>query len=199
MDQPRIHPCDPDVPVPSDRRELDVRSRIDPDLGYRYAGILIHRVPVQQWGRLAGAHVRCMDRPIYAGICIAGNGYLRGRAGSILDDETRRYRHTGHVPEDPLRAEYPMRVHYRAGDLSAVPGIREPLYFLVTLSSLCQTDTDREPTGDICHPPGHEITAHQARVLRCVYGDCRADKHPGDFPEAKEKCARIAWGAAKRA
>lgn len=51
--------------------------------------------------------------------------------------------------------------------------------------------------GYMMPPPGHEITEHQKHILRVVYGDCRV-QNPGEDPEAKAKCARIAWGAAKR-
>jgi hypothetical protein len=52
--------------------------------------------------------------------------------------------------------------------------------------------------GYMMPPPGHEITAHQEHVLRIVYGECRL-QNLGESPEAKAKCARIAWSAAKRA
>jgi hypothetical protein len=52
--------------------------------------------------------------------------------------------------------------------------------------------------GYLMPPPGHEITKHQEHVLRIVYGDCRV-QNPGEDPESKAKCARIAWSAAKRA
>lgn len=48
-------------------------------------------------------------------------------------------------------------------------------------------------------PPGENLTPHQEHVLRVVYGKCRHDQYPGESQENKSRCARIAWGAAKRA
>lgn len=52
--------------------------------------------------------------------------------------------------------------------------------------------------GYLMPPPGHDITAHQREILRVVYGECRL-QNPDESHEAKSKCARIAWSAAKRA
>ena len=46
--------------------------------------------------------------------------------------------------------------------------------------------------------PGHDITEHQKHILRIVYGECRSKSYPGEDPENKSRCARIAWAAAKR-
>ena len=45
--------------------------------------------------------------------------------------------------------------------------------------------------------PGHMINEHQEKILRVVYGECRL-QNPGEDPESKAKCARIAWSAAKK-
>jgi len=52
--------------------------------------------------------------------------------------------------------------------------------------------------GYLMPPPGHEITAHQEHILRITYGECRKHEYPGESHENKERCARIAWAAAKR-
>jgi hypothetical protein len=46
-------------------------------------------------------------------------------------------------------------------------------------------------------PPSHGMTEHAKHVLRIVYGECRS-QNPGEDPETKAKCARIAWAMAKR-
>jgi len=51
--------------------------------------------------------------------------------------------------------------------------------------------------GYISPPSGNEIDEHQKHILKVVYGTCRED-NPGESHEAKAKCARIAWAAAKR-
>jgi len=52
--------------------------------------------------------------------------------------------------------------------------------------------------GYLSPPHGTEIDAHQRHVLKVVYGTCR-EQNPGESQEAKAKCARVAWSAAKRA
>jgi len=47
-------------------------------------------------------------------------------------------------------------------------------------------------------PPGRDLDPHQRHVLRITYGECRV-QNPGESRDAKSKCARIAWAAAKRA
>lgn len=52
--------------------------------------------------------------------------------------------------------------------------------------------------GYMMPPPGSNLTPHEERVLRITYGECRANEYPGEDPESKERCARIAWGAVHR-
>ena len=47
-------------------------------------------------------------------------------------------------------------------------------------------------------PPGHMLSEHQEKILRITYGECRKNEYPGEDPENKARCARIAWAAAKR-
>jgi hypothetical protein len=47
-------------------------------------------------------------------------------------------------------------------------------------------------------PPGESLNEHERHVLSTVYGNCRANEYPGESPEAKEHCAKIAWGAVNR-
>ena len=44
--------------------------------------------------------------------------------------------------------------------------------------------------------PGN-LNPHAAHILKVVYGTCR-EQNPGEDPENKAKCARIAWSAAKK-
>jgi len=48
--------------------------------------------------------------------------------------------------------------------------------------------------GFMSPSPGENLNEHEKRVLRITYGECRANKYPGESHEAKEHCARIAWG-----
>lgn len=47
-------------------------------------------------------------------------------------------------------------------------------------------------------PPSGDLPAKGKEILDKVYSDCRS-KQNSDSPENKEKCAKIAWGAVKRA
>lgn len=44
-------------------------------------------------------------------------------------------------------------------------------------------------------PSAGERSEREQHVLRKVYGLCRKNQYPGEDPEAKERCAKIAWGA----
>lgn len=47
-------------------------------------------------------------------------------------------------------------------------------------------------------PPAGKLPESGQKILRAVYGKCRAEKFPGESRESKSRCARIAWGAVKR-
>jgi hypothetical protein len=47
-------------------------------------------------------------------------------------------------------------------------------------------------------PPGEGLSEHEKRILRITYGECRENEYPGESHEAKEHCARIAWGAVRK-
>jgi hypothetical protein len=46
-------------------------------------------------------------------------------------------------------------------------------------------------------PKHGDIGPHATHILKVVYGSCR-EQNPGENPESKTKCARIAWAAAKK-
>lgn len=46
--------------------------------------------------------------------------------------------------------------------------------------------------------PGESLNKHARHVLNVVYGECRVN-NPGEDPDNKAYCARVAWGAAKKA
>jgi len=52
--------------------------------------------------------------------------------------------------------------------------------------------------GYLTPPPGHNLSPHAAHVLKVVYGSCR-ENNPGEDPENKAYCARVAWAQAKKA
>jgi hypothetical protein len=51
--------------------------------------------------------------------------------------------------------------------------------------------------GGYQQPPAGNHPESEQHVLRMVYGKCR-QQNPGEDPENKAKCARIAWSAVNR-
>lgn len=50
--------------------------------------------------------------------------------------------------------------------------------------------------GYISPAPGN-LNQHDRKLLAKVYGTCR-ERNPGENPQAKSKCARIAWSVVNK-